>query len=200
MRASLSCWRAVRFSGFFQSANRAPLSSFASRCWPWRRASFQTSRQTLSSASVAALTMRHVELASHARRLAKRGSEIERPPPPAAVPLVIARAAPTAVRTAIALPSPRSDRHHQRPVALVDLDLLDHRSNQPQQHLPYPEWAHVATTPFTGFQTSGNPRSAATCAPLSPGRGGPRPDLAATKRSRPAGSSAANPLQTSVTP
>ena len=57
MRASLSCWRSVRLSGFFHSANRAPLSSLASCLLPARRASFQTSRRISSSASVAALTM-----------------------------------------------------------------------------------------------------------------------------------------------
>ena len=51
--ASFACWRSVRFSGFFQSANRAPFRSLASWGWPARRASFQTSRRTSSSASVA---------------------------------------------------------------------------------------------------------------------------------------------------
>ena len=59
IRASFSCWRSVRFSAFFQSAKRAPLSYLASWVWPCRRASFHTSRRISSSASVAALTMCH---------------------------------------------------------------------------------------------------------------------------------------------
>ncbi len=53
MSESLACWRAVSCSGFFHSANRAPFRSCASWVWPARRASFQTSRRTSSSASVA---------------------------------------------------------------------------------------------------------------------------------------------------
>lgn len=57
--ASFCCSRPVSFSGFFQSANRAPFRSFASCLLPAQRASFQTARRTSSSASVAALTMCH---------------------------------------------------------------------------------------------------------------------------------------------
>src|SRR4029450_4736602 len=56
MRASLPRWRRVRSSGFFHSANRAPLSSRATAVSPPLRALFQTSRRTWSSASVAHLT------------------------------------------------------------------------------------------------------------------------------------------------
>jgi hypothetical protein len=47
----------VSFSGFFHSAQRAPLSSRAATSSPARRAAFQTSRRTSSSASVASATM-----------------------------------------------------------------------------------------------------------------------------------------------
>jgi hypothetical protein len=40
MLESFAAWRAVRFSGFFHSANRAPLRSFAAAISPALRASF----------------------------------------------------------------------------------------------------------------------------------------------------------------
>jgi hypothetical protein len=52
------------------------------------------------------------------------------------------------MRAAIPFTSSRSDRHHDDLVALVEIDLLDHSSTQPEQLLPYPERAHVATVPF----------------------------------------------------
>jgi hypothetical protein len=56
MLASFAAWRSVSFSGFFDSANRAPFRSFAAAIAPALRASFQTSRRTSSSASVASIT------------------------------------------------------------------------------------------------------------------------------------------------
>ena len=69
--------------------------------------------------------------------------EIQRPPPAAALTPVIARAAPAAMRATITLPRLRAQRDHQRPVGL-ELHILDHRSMDPEQPLPYPERAHVA--------------------------------------------------------
>jgi hypothetical protein len=114
-------------------------------------------------------------LATHARRVglqvAERRGQIERPPAPASFALVIAGAAPPAVRAPVPLPGLRPDRHHQYLVGLVEIDLLDHRSPQSEQLFPYSEWAHVATAPFTSVPTvrSRNRRSTAACAPLLPG-------------------------------
>jgi hypothetical protein len=52
MLDSFSCWRSVSLPGFFHSAKRAPLRSFASCLLPARLASFQTSRRISSNASV----------------------------------------------------------------------------------------------------------------------------------------------------
>ena len=141
-----------------------------------------------------------VTLAAHARRVgfkeAQRRAEIERPPPTAPFALVIARAAPPAMWASVNLSRTRVDRHHQHPVALVELDLLDHRSPQPEQRLPYPEWAHVATAPFTSVPAlrSQNRRSPAACALSCPDVGrSQRPDLIAPKRGRRRLSSSANP-------
>ena len=118
-----------------------------------------------------------VPLAAHARRprlqQAETRAEIQRPPPPAALALVIARAAPLAVRTAITLPGARVDRYHQRPVGL-ELHLLDHHSAQSEQRLPYPFGAHAATVLSHRFLLSeaGTVRRAA-CAPPNPRSGGP---------------------------
>jgi hypothetical protein len=61
-----------------------------------------------------------VHLALDPRRvgldIAARGGEIQRPPAPAPIAQVIARAAPAAMRTAIPLPVTRADRHHHRAV------------------------------------------------------------------------------------
>ena len=72
----------------------------------------------------------------------------------ATVTLVIPRTAPPAVRTPVTLFRTRANRDHHRPVDLVEIDLLDHRSPQSEQRLPYPEWAHVATVPLDRFQLS----------------------------------------------
>ncbi len=107
----------------------------------------------------------------HARRVglqkAERGREIQRPPPPATLTLIVAWAPPPAMRTAILLAGSRPDRHDQHLVGVVELDLLDHRSAQPEQLLPYPERAHVATVPLLSVPTvrSRNRRRTAACAP-----------------------------------
>jgi hypothetical protein len=132
---------------------------------------------------------------------AERGREIQRPPPPASVPLVIPRAAPPAMRAAVALLRARADRDHQHLIKLVEIDLLDHRSAQPEQRLPYPERAHVATVPFIRFLTvrSQNRRSTAACAPSCPEVGrSQRPDLIAPQRGRRRLSSSANPATSST--
>src|ERR1017187_580568 len=85
-----------------------------------------------------------VTLATHSRRprlqKAEARAEIQRPPPTPALALVIARAAPPATGTAIAVPGARADRHHQRPVRL-EFYLFDHNSVQSEQRLSYPQWA-----------------------------------------------------------
>src|SRR5947209_2310067 len=75
---------------------------------------------------------------------AERGREIQRSPPPACLSLVVPRAAPPAMRAAILLLRARANRDHQRPIALVEIDLLNDRSPQSEQLLPYPGRAHVA--------------------------------------------------------
>src|ERR1035441_6901573 len=144
-----------------------------------------------------------VTLAIHARRprlqKAVARAKIHRPPPPTTITLIVARTAPPAMSTTITLPGPRAQRHHQRPV-IVELDVLDHHSTQPEQLLPYPKWAHAATVPFTSVTTvrsrNRKTRGVRTTCPVV-GRLC-RPDLTAPKRSQPAGSSAANPLQTTT--
>ena len=119
---------------------------------------------------------------------AEAGAEIHRPPPPTTLTLIVARAAPPAMRTTITLPRPWTHRHHQRPVTLVELDLLDHHSTQPEQLLPYPKWAHAATVPFTSVLTvrSRNRKTRGVRTPC-PVVGRPcRPDLVANQ-SGPAG-------------
>src|ERR1035441_228264 len=144
-----------------------------------------------------------VTLAIDARRPrlqeAVAGGEIHRPPPPTTVPLIVARTAPPAIRTAITLTGPWAQRHHQRPV-IVELDVLDHHSTQPEQLLPYPEWAKAATVAFTSVTTvrsrNRKTRGVRTTRPVV--RRLCRHDLTAPQRSQPAGSSAANPLQTAT--
>jgi hypothetical protein len=145
-----------------------------------------------------------VTLAAHPGRVglqeAERGREIQRPPPPATLALIVSRAAPPAMRAAIKLPRTRADRHHQHPACLVELDLLDHRPPQPEQLLPYPQWAHVATLPSHRFLLSEakNRRSPAACAPSCPEVGrSQRPDLIAKQRGRRRLSSSANPATSS---
>ena len=113
-----------------------------------------------------------VAMAAHARRprlqKTERGPEIQRPPPPTPFALVITRAPPPAVRAAITLPRPRSDRHDHRPVV--------RRTARPR---PPPGAVRAAASiPSIGARRpsfdgvpdlrSRNPRSAAACAPSSP--------------------------------
>src|ERR1035441_6674508 len=118
-----------------------------------------------------------VTLATHSRRprlqKAEARAEIQRPPPTPALALVIARAAPPATGTAIAVPGARADRHHQRPVRL-EFYLFDHNSVQSEQRLSYPQWAHVAVlSRGVPDLEAGNPMSAAACAPSQPPSGRP---------------------------
>src|ERR1019366_6063212 len=120
-----------------------------------------------------------VTLATHSRRprlqKAEARAEIQRPPPTPALALVIARAAPPATGTAIAVPGARADRHHQRPVRL-EFYLFDHNSVQSEQRLSYPQWAHVAVlSRGVPDLEAGNPMSAAACAPPQPPSGEGRP-------------------------
>ena len=67
-------------------------------------------------------------------------------------------------------------RDHQRlPLtAVVKVDLLDHRSPQPEQRVPYPDWAHVATAPFPSVPAvKSERRSPAACAPVTRRSGAP---------------------------
>ena len=94
---------------------------------------------------------------------------------------------------------PRSPRF-PAPDAVVKVDLLDHRSPQSEQPLPYPEWAHVVTVPLVSVPAvrSQNRRSTTACAPPARRSGAPqRPDLTATKRGRRRLSSSANPATSS---
>lgn len=52
MSASVVFWRPVKLSGFFRSANRAPLRSLAAATSPALRAGFQTSRRITSRGSL----------------------------------------------------------------------------------------------------------------------------------------------------
>jgi hypothetical protein len=71
-----------------------------------------------------------VHLARHARRVglhvADRGLEIQRPPAPPPIALVIARATPATMPTAIPLSKARADRHHDRAIR-IDLDRFNDR-------------------------------------------------------------------------
>jgi hypothetical protein len=95
-----------------------------------------------------------VPLATDPRRVglqeAERRAEIQRPPPPATLPEVVARAAASTVRAAIPLAIAGADRDHDRTVLLVD--RLDDRLLQSQQPRPradaYASAAHAATAPF----------------------------------------------------
>ena len=57
--------------------------------------------------------------------VALRGAEIQRPPAPAPIALVISRAAPATMRAAVPLPVPRADRHHNRAIRIF-IDRFDH--------------------------------------------------------------------------
>ena len=146
-----------------------------------------------------------VLLALNARRVglkeAERRAEIQRAPAPATLSQVITRAAPPAMRAAVALAETRTDRNHDRAVSR-DLDGLHDSLAQAEQPGPYSLVAHAATAPFIAFLTlrSRNPRSTAACAPLIPlGRAVPRPDLVAIQRGPTALSSSANHPQTRTT-
>jgi hypothetical protein len=82
-------------------------------------------------------------------QVGERRAQIERPPPPATLTPVIARATPPTMRAAIALAGSRADRQHQRPV-LLELDVLDDRPTQPEQLLPYASSAHAAIALSSG--------------------------------------------------
>ena len=81
------------------------------------------------------------------------------------------------MRATILLLRTRANRDHQRPIELVEIDLLNDRSPQSEQLLPHPERAHVATVPFTSVPTvrSRNRRSTAACALLPAGQALPAP-------------------------
>jgi hypothetical protein len=86
-------------------------------------------------------------LAVHARRVGlqvrQRGPQIQRPPAPASLAGILARTAPPADTAAVLLPRARADRHDDR--LQLDADVLDHRSLDPEQQLPYASGAHVAS-------------------------------------------------------
>src|ERR1017187_6614527 len=107
-------------------------------------------------------------LAEHARRVGlqerERGPQVKRPPPPASLTGILARATPSAHTTTMLLPRARADRHHDR--LELDADVLDHRPLDPEQHLPYASQAHAATVSFTSVPAlrSQNRKSTAACA------------------------------------
>src|ERR1019366_6230577 len=105
-----------------------------------------------------------------------RGPQVKRPPPPASLTGILARATPSAHTTTMLLPRARADRHHDR--LEPDADVLDHRPPDPEQHLPYASQAHAATVSFTSVPAlrSQNRMSTAACAaPLTLVRGARRP-------------------------
>ena len=86
-------------------------------------------------------------LAVHARpvglQVGERRPEVQRPPAPASLAGILARAAPPAHAAAVLLPRARADRHHDR--LQLNADVLDHRPLDPEQHLPYASPAHAAS-------------------------------------------------------
>ena len=129
-----------------------------------------------------------VTLAAHPRsvglQIRHRRPNVQRPPAPPAVALVIAGAAPPAGRTTITLARDRPDRHHQRP-AVGQIHVLDHSSVQTEQLLPYACSAHAATVPFTSVSDLQNSeprrrrRAPFSCPEVGRSQ---RPDLIAKQR------------------
>src|SRR4249920_2993141 len=76
--------------------------------------------------------------------IGERGAEVQRPPAPAPLTEVIARAAPSADRTTIPFPCGRADRHHER-AGVRELDVFDDSSLKTEEFLPYASSAHAAT-------------------------------------------------------
>ena len=149
----------------------------------------------------------------------ERRAHVERPPTPATVAEVIARAAPPAVRATIELAGDRADRYHQRP-AVAQLDVLNDSSLKTEQLVPYASSEHAVTALCCGSATvrSRNRKSATACvsparrsgapsAPTSPAHsaagGGcqaaPAPAASSTNVSRPPTATAALLDQTTTT-
>ena len=86
-------------------------------------------------------------LAIHARRfglqIGERGPQVKRPPAPAPLTRILTRATPPTDTAAVLLPRLGPDRHHDR--LQLDPHILDHRPLDPEHHLPYHSWAHVAS-------------------------------------------------------
>jgi hypothetical protein len=93
-----------------------------------------------------------VALATHAGRIGlqvrERRTEIQCSPQPAALPRVLARAAPPANPAPVLLSRRRADRHDDRLVVL-QAHVLDDRPLDAEQHLPYPSTAHATCLRFT---------------------------------------------------
>jgi hypothetical protein len=93
------------------------------------------------------------------------GPEIERPPPPPALPSVIARASPPAAPAAARSGAlARTHRGHDRLVVLIELDALDDRRFDTEQALPYFRELHAAVLPsWNPAVNSRKPRKGAAC-------------------------------------
>ena len=99
----------------------------------------------------------------------ERAPQVQRPPRPTALTIVIPRAASPADPATTPLPETRPDRDDHLPLA-ADPHVLHHRPLQTKQPGPYPDSAHVASPPReSSLRTAGNPRQRAACAPSSAG-------------------------------
>jgi hypothetical protein len=144
-----------------------------------------------------------VTLAAHPGRVglqeAERGREIQRPPPPATVALIVSRAAPPAMRAAINLPRTRTDRHTNTAPGSSNstCSITVRRSPSSCFHTlsgrTSPRSLHIGPA-----VRSQNRRSPAACALSCPEVGrSQRPDLIAKQRGRRRLSSSANPATSS---